>query len=209
MLFQYVLEISLSQRRMDMHQKCNSGIFSFSRVRFDCMRKTGPVYLFRFVAVTLHRVVISTASSNVSASQCGFTWKPVQDLYSVSSYSPPQQNICPLVNSLWTLFPLYPSCFCTISTVYTGPTATTVFIYIKVSIFLVRVSSRLTQQAKNGMDGSASVFRECPEVWTLHGAHTAHIQQTGAHAVRDAVAERFVARHIACVFFLTRLALQP
>ncbi len=178
MLFQYVLQISLSQRRMDMHQKCNSGLFSFSRVQFPCMRKRGPVYLFAFVAVTLRRAVISTASSKTLISLCGFTWKPAQDLYTVSSYSPTQQNIYPLVNSLWTLFRLYPSCFPAISTVYTGPTATTVFIYIKVSIFLVRVSSHLTQHSKKtALNDSGSVFRECPEIWALHGTHTAHIQQ--------------------------------
>ena len=156
---------------------CVRSFSTFSRVRFHYARKRRPLYLFRFVPVTLRHVLISTPSSNVLLSQCGFNWKPVQDLYTVSSYSQTQQNICPLVNSLWTLFPLYPSCFCLISTVYTGPTATTVYIYIKVSIFLVRVSSHLTQQAKTCADNSSSVFRECPEVRALHGAHTAHIQQ--------------------------------
>jgi hypothetical protein len=180
----------------------------FSRVPYHYARKRRPLYLFAFVAVTLRCVLISTASSNVLVSQCGFTWKPVQDFYTVSSYSPPQQNTCPLVNSLWTLIPLYPSCFLPISTVCTGPTATTVFIYIKVSIFLVRVSSHLAQQSKNPMDGSGSVFRECPEVWALHGSYTAHIQQAGAHAVSDAVAKSFIARHVPGVLFIARLAFQ-
>ena len=124
-------------------------VSTFSRVPCDCARKRRPLYLFAFVAVTLCRVLISTASSSGSLSPCGFTWKPVQDFYTVLSYSPPQQNTCSLVHSLWTLFRLYPSCFPVISTVYTGPTATTVFIYIKVSIFLVGVSGNLTTRQKS------------------------------------------------------------
>ena len=158
MLFQYVLQISLSQRCMDIIRNVRSIVFTFSRVRSHCMRKRRPVYLFAFVAVTLRRALISTASSNALLSQCGFTWKPVQDLYPVSSYSPSQQNTCPLVNSLWTLLLLYPSCFWLISTVCTGPTATTVFIYIKVSIFLVRVSSHPCPTSKNSMDGVSLCF---------------------------------------------------
>jgi hypothetical protein len=152
MLFQYVLQISLSQRRMDMHQKCNSDLFSFSRVRFLCVRKRGPAYLFAFVAVTLRRILISTASSNIPVSQCGFTWKPVQDLCTVSSYSPPQQNTCPVVNSLWTPLLLYPSRSCMISTVYTGPTATTVFIYIKNIYILNKSKQPPYPTSKKGID---------------------------------------------------------
>jgi hypothetical protein len=123
--------------------------FPFSRAQFLCMRKRRPVYLFAFVVVTLRRALISTPSLNISLSQCGFTWKPVQDLVALSCFTRPQQNTCPLVHSLWTLFRLYPSCFPVISTVYTGPTATTVFIYIKVSIFLVGVSGNLTTEQKS------------------------------------------------------------
>jgi hypothetical protein len=184
-------------------------LFTFSRVPFRYTRKRRPVYLFAFVAVTHRRVLISTASSNAHLSQCEFTWKPVQDLHTLPSYSPPQQNTCPLVNRLWTLILQYPSCFPAISTVSTGPTATTVFIYIKVSIFLVRVSSHLAQPSKNRMDGSDSVFKECPEVWALHGPYTTHIQQAGAHAVGDTVTESFIARYVAGILFIARLAVQP
>lgn len=68
-------------------------------------------------------------------------------------------------------------------------------IYIDIYIYILRRSKRQAfQQSRKERTRLRSGFVECPEVGALHGADTAHVMQAGAHAVGNAVTQRFLAR---------------
>src|SRR6267154_1065760 len=69
-------------------------------------------------------------------------------------------------------------------------------IYIDICIYILRRSKRqaFQQSTKGGLEsGSGSRFVERPEVRTLQGTDTAHIMQARAHAIGNAITQRFLA----------------
>src|ERR1044071_512942 len=101
---------------------------AFSRAVFSQLRKTHPCYLAVFTGLFRARIVISTASSNLPLTRCGFGWKAHTYSSTSAFFAHAHQIPRRLVHSLWSRLRLCPSLLAHFPQLPQASTATTVFI---------------------------------------------------------------------------------